>query len=104
METLAYYAFWSGVISTAIALTAGLTYALVPQLAMRSAMTNVGAVQVPVAVSSPAWLRGGSRGMSWAAVAVLTVFLGFRWIASDLPPASNMWEYTVAFGWALVVG
>lgn len=104
METIAYYAFWSGVLSTAVALAAGLTYILVPRLAMGRAMTNVGLIQVPVAVSSPPWLKGGSRGMAWVAVAVLTASLGFRWTASGLPPISNMWEYTVAFGWALVIG
>lgn len=104
METMAYYALWSGMIATALALTAGLTYALLPRLAMRNAMTNVGVVQVPVVVAGTAWLKGGSRGMSWLAAAVLMAYLGFRWTASDLPPASNMWEYTVAFGWALVIG
>lgn len=104
METMAYYAFWSGVLATAVALGAGLTYALVPRLAMRSAMTNIGTVQVPVVVAGPSWLKGGSQGMSWAAAAIIVAYMGFRWTASSLPPVSNMWEYTVAFGWAMVVG
>jgi ABC-type transport system involved in cytochrome c biogenesis permease subunit len=41
--------------------------------------------------------------MAWAAAVFLAVYLGFRWKASGLPPASNMWEYTVAFGWAVVL-
>lgn len=114
METVAYAAFWSGVVSTAIALGAGLTYALIPQLAMRSSVTNVGTIQVPVIITGPSWLKGegqsmswlkgGSQSMSWLSIAVLVVYMGLRWGASGMPPASNMWEYTVAFGAALVVG
>jgi len=114
METVAYAAFWSGVVSTAIALGAGLTYALIPQLAMRSSMTNVGTIEVPGIITGPSWpkregrsmswLRGGSQSMSWLSVAVLIVYMRLRWGASGMPPASNMWEYSVAFGAALVVG
>jgi len=104
METMAYYALWSGVLSASLALAAGLAYVLIPRLAIRSAATDIGTVQVPVVVTGPAWLKGGSQGMSWLAVAVLTAYLGFRWSASGLPPVSNMWEYTVAFGWAMVIG
>lgn len=104
METAAHYTFWTGVIFTAAALAVGLTYALVPRLALRSAATSAGTVQVPVVLPWPAWLQGGSRAASWLAIGVLTAYLGFRWAASGLPPVSNMWEYTVAFGWAAVVG
>ncbi len=104
METMAYYAFWSGVLSTSVALAAGLTYALIPRLAVRSAATSIGTVQVPVILTGPTWLKGGSQGMSWLAIAVFTAYLGLRWSASGLPPVSNMWEYTVAFGWAMVIG
>ncbi len=104
METAAYAAFWTAVVSTAVALGAGLAYALIPQLAVRSSVTNVGTIQVPVVVTGPTWLKGGSQSMTWLSVAVLAVYLGLRWGASGLPPASNMWEYTVAFGAAMVVG
>lgn len=104
MEMMAYYAFWSGVLASSVALAAGFIYVVFPRLAVRSAATNAGTMQVPVVVTSPEWLRGGSKSMSWLAVAVFSAYLGLRWSASGLPPVSNMWEYTVAFGWAMVIG
>ncbi len=103
MEALWYFMFWAGVLTAGAATAMGLTYALVPGVAVRSAATNVGTVQVPVFVPATPWLRDGSRAMAWAAVAFLVAYFGFRWKATGLPPASNMWEYTVAFGWTVVL-
>jgi len=99
-ETMAYYALWSGMLSASAAFGAGLASAVLPRLAVGSA----GPVRLPAALACPGWLRSGNRSLSWAAITFLTAYLGFRWAASGAPPISNMWEYTVAFGWATLIG
>ncbi len=45
MEALWYVMFWAGVLTAGAATAMGLTYALVPGVAVRSAATNAGTVQ-----------------------------------------------------------
>ena len=37
------------------------------------------------------------------ALAALTASLGARWAATGRPPYANMWEFTVGFGWGVVL-
>lgn len=103
-ETMAYYALWSGMLSASAALAAGLAYGVVLRVGMRSAATGAGPTRLPAALAFPGWLRSGNRSLSWVAITFLTAYLGFRWAASGAPPISTMWEYTVAFGWATLIG
>jgi cytochrome c-type biogenesis protein CcsB len=41
--------------------------------------------------------------MSWLALVSLSTSLGARWVAAGRPPYANMWEFTVGFGWGIVL-
>src|SRR3990170_2270981 len=103
MEKLAYYLFWSGLISTGVSSLGYLLAVLGARLvSYRLAATDVG---VAVAVrangnGSTPWALMGST-FAWLATAFLTGTLAFRWAAAGPPPLANMWEYTVAFGWGV---
>ena len=103
MEKLAYYLFWSGLISTGVSSLGYLLAVLGARLvSYRLAATDVG---VAVAVrangnGSTPWALMGST-FAWLAAAFLTGTLAFRWAAAGHPPLANMWEYTVAFGWGV---
>jgi cytochrome c-type biogenesis protein CcsB len=66
------------------------------------AATSAGAITVPVLVRPPIGLsRWGSR-LTRLALAVLSGALVARVIATHHPPYTNMWEYQVALGWAIL--
>lgn len=51
----------------------------------------------------PSWLGPVATAGTWLAVIALTASLIARWAAAGRPPISNMWEFTVAFGWGIVL-
>ena len=111
MEKLAYDLFWAGLISTGVSSLGYLLNVLGARLVpYRLAATDIGvSVPVPTGGNGPADLaEAGSRPwavmgstFAWLAVAFLTGALAARWVAAARPPLSNMWEYTVAFGWGV---
>jgi hypothetical protein len=59
VETITYYAFWSGMIFAGIAMAVEFTYAMAPRLGVRTVATTVGTVPVAVAAILVAAACGG---------------------------------------------
>jgi len=71
--------------------------------AYRQAATDAGTVSFPVSVSMPAGVDAVARMMLWLALALLTLSLAFRAVAVERPPLGNLWEFTTALGWGMVL-
>jgi cytochrome c-type biogenesis protein CcsB len=103
-EEVAYAAFLTGFVLTGCAAVCYLALPLWPRVAYRSATTDTGATMTVAGENEPpAWLGPLATGLTWAAVAALTFSLGARWVAAERPPYANMWEFTVGFGWAMLL-
>lgn len=104
METFAHNAFLVGFALTAIASIAYVALPLWPRIAYGTATTDAGTTMTIAArTPAPGWLGPAATASAWLAVAALTVSLAARWIAAERPPLSNMWEFTVAFGWGIIL-
>ncbi|MEX2159057.1 MAG: c-type cytochrome biogenesis protein CcsB [Dehalococcoidia bacterium] len=103
-EQFAYGAFLTGFGLTAVASVAYVALAVWPRLAYRSAATDTGATMtVSSDAGAPAWLGPLATAMTWLAIAVLTTSLAGRWVAAGRPPYANMFEFTIGFGWAMLL-
>ncbi len=103
MQNLSYFAFLSGFIFSCVA-SAAYLYAVVGNwTAYRPAATNAGSFTIPVPVTLPGSANRFARFFLYAALACLTASVAFRAIAVDRPPIGNLWEYTVALGWGIVL-
>ncbi|MBI4570551.1 MAG: cytochrome c biogenesis protein CcsA, partial [Chloroflexi bacterium] len=103
-EQFAYAAFLAGLGLTAAASACYVALPLWPRVTYRSAATDAGAtVSVAAAARPPAWLAPLARAATWLALAALTASLAARWAAAGRPPYANMWEFTVGFGWAILL-
>jgi cytochrome c-type biogenesis protein CcsB len=104
MQQFAYDAFLSGFALTALASLCYVTLALWPRVVYRAAATTSGPT---MAIASrgqvPAWLGPMASASTWFAVLALTASLGARWVAGGRPPYANMWEFTVGFGWGIML-
>jgi cytochrome c-type biogenesis protein CcsB len=103
IEQLAYYSFLAGF---ACAVTSALAYVVVAVgswTAYRQAATGAMTVPVAVRVAVPASIGGFATGAAAAALALLTLSVGARAVATDRPPLGNLWEYTVALGWGVTL-
>ena len=69
----------------------------------RQAATNAGTLSVPVTTTPPRRLGGLADAGLWLALALLSVALALRAVAAERPPLGNLWEFTVALGWGIVV-
>jgi cytochrome c-type biogenesis protein CcsB len=69
----------------------------------RQAATDAGTVSVPVAVTLPGGATTFARGALYVSLALLTTSIVSRAIAAERPPLGNLWEYTVALGWGIVL-
>jgi cytochrome c-type biogenesis protein CcsB len=99
-----YNAFLVGFALTGLASIAYIALPLWPRVAYRSATTTTGATMtVASEARAPLWLGSLATALSWLAVIALTTSLGARWIAAGRPPYANMWEFTVGFGWGIVL-
>jgi cytochrome c-type biogenesis protein CcsB len=58
---------------------------------------------VPVRFALPAGVDTAARTGLHLALAFLTASIVFRAIAVERPPLGNLWEYTVALGWGIVL-
>lgn len=105
MADLSIYLFWTGLITSVLASGAYVAFALSGTLAlpaMRGA-TAAGLVQVPARPQPNPGL-----GRLATALAVLTALasggaVATRWAAVEHPPFSNMYEFTVAFGFGIAL-
>ena len=103
MENLAYYAFLCGFVFSAVAAAGyGLT-AVGSWTAYRPAATSAGTLNIPVSVTLPGSGEAFARVSLYAALAFLTMSIAARAIAVERPPLGNLWEYTVALGWGIVL-
>ena len=104
-EGFAYSAFLLGFALTALAVACYVALSLWPGVVYRVAATEAGATMTIATSASggPGWLRPSATASTWLAVAALTASLGARWVATGRPPYSNLWEYTVGFGWGIVL-
>jgi cytochrome c-type biogenesis protein CcsB len=93
----------AGFVFTAVA---ACTYALIAVgswTSIRQAATSAGTVSLPVSVSLPSGADAFSRLSLWLALALLTFSVIFRAIAVERPPVGNLWEFTVALAWGMVL-
>ena len=103
MENLAYYAFLTGFIFSAAAAVAYPMAVVGTWTAYRPAATNAGSFTIPVPVSLPGSAHRVARVFLYVALACLTASIAFRAAAVERPPLGNLWEYTVALGWGIVL-
>ncbi|HLF78260.1 MAG TPA: c-type cytochrome biogenesis protein CcsB [Dehalococcoidia bacterium] len=69
----------------------------------RQAVTSAGNISLPVSVGLPANAEGFSCVLLWLSLALLSGSLVCRAIAVERPPIGNLWEYTVALAWGMVL-
>ncbi len=103
MENLSYYAFLSGFLFSCVAAAAYLLPLLGPWTTYRAAATDAGTVAIPVSISLPGGADRFSRVFLYVALASLTASIAFRAVAVERPPLGNLWEYTIALGWGMVL-
>jgi cytochrome c-type biogenesis protein CcsB len=103
-EQFAYNAFLTGFALTAISSSAYVSLAVWPRVVYRAAAADGGASMTVAAPSQPPrWLAQLATAALWLAVVALTASLAGRWVAAGRPPYANMWEYTVGFGWGILL-
>ena len=102
-EEFAYAALLTGVGFTALASVGYIALALWPRVSYRSAATDTGATMSMPVQGGASWLGPPVTATLWLAIAALTVSLAARWVAAGRPPYANMFEFTVGFGWALLL-
>ena len=103
-EQFAYNAFLVGLALTGLASVCYVALPLWPRVAYGTAATEMGAtVTVATRAAVPSWLGPAATATTWLALLTLTVSLGARWIAAGRPPYANMWEFTVGFGWGILL-
>jgi ABC-type transport system involved in cytochrome c biogenesis permease subunit len=107
MYKLSEYAFVAGLLTTALALSVYLVYALSGLRVLRMRAQTAGGpssdhagLSVGVGPRSAAVGRYASI-LAWLAFAFLTACLAFRAIATGHGPFANMYEFSVAFAWGI---
>ncbi len=101
MEQASVTLFWIALATTGATSALYLLYAFGSRVAVGRMATDLGTMTVATPARLPEGLsRIGTAG-SWLTVLLLTAALGSRWIAAGRPPYTNMWEFTVAFAWAI---
>jgi cytochrome c-type biogenesis protein CcsB len=60
-------------------------------------------MSMPVRVSMPSSAAAASRAVLWLALAFLTISVLSRAIAVERPPLGNLWEYTTALAFGIVL-
>ena len=112
MENLALYFLWAGLVSAGISAGVYVLYAAQPWwvgllVTPRAAVTDAGTVTIatsdgPVPRRSTT-LRGAATFSAWTTVVFGALGLIFRTIALDHPPFSNLFEFSMAFGFAIAL-
>jgi cytochrome c-type biogenesis protein CcsB len=103
-EHFAYQAFLVGFVLTGLASVCYIALPLWPRVVYRAAATDAGATMTVAARSQPpSWLAPAASASAWLALLGLSASLAGRWVAAGRPPYANMWEFTVGFGWAILL-
>ena len=103
METVAYYAFWTGFVAACVATLAYWGSTIGSWTSYRLVATNAASIGMPIKISFPESVGAFATALSQVALLALTVSLAARAIASERPPLGNLWEFTVAFGWGVIL-
>ena len=113
MEDLALYLLWSGLVAAGCAAAAYVAYALQPRLAFGAARavaaTDAGALTLTTSVPTSQrpqrsrTLGGVASLTAWTSVVFGGLGLVFRTIALDHAPYSNLFEFSMAFGFAIAL-
>jgi len=69
----------------------------------RQAATEAGTMSMPVRVAMPNGASTASRAVLWLALALLTTSVLSRAVAVERPPLGNLWEYTTALAFGIVL-
>ena len=69
----------------------------------RQAATEAGTMSMPVRVAMPSGASTASRAVLWLALALLTTSVLSRAVAVERPPLGNLWEYTTALAFGIVL-
>ena len=111
MEDLALYLLWSGLVAAGVSAAVYVTYALQPRLALLPipgvAATSAGPLTVTTGIGSlPLTPRSRTLGgvaslTAWTSVVFGGAGLVARTIALDHAPYSNLFEFSMAFGFAI---
>lgn len=101
MEKLAIYMFWAGLVATVAASACYILYTLGSRVVLRQAATDVGTMVIPTPTGMPTAFGRSGTLFTWLALGFLTVSLAARTLATGHPPYTNMYEFTVAFGWGI---
>jgi ABC-type transport system involved in cytochrome c biogenesis permease subunit len=107
MEKLSLYLFASGLLTTLLALGALAMQELSSRLfARRSGLATLagGGGTVNVRMDAPAGSVGRyARMLSWFSVVILLLAIITRASASGRGPFSNMYDFSIAFGWGILL-
>ena len=113
MEDTALYLLWSGLVAAGVSAAVYVVYAMQPRLAVLSipgiAATSAGTLTVAAGVGSPSRRQrsrtvGGVASLAaWTSVAFGGAGLIVRTIALDHAPYSNLFEFSMAFGFAIAL-
>lgn len=103
MELLSYWFFWGGLGATGVASTLYALRLAGRRMLVAQAATDAGSLPLLMTGPLPGWWSGAATAASWVALSSLTASLAARWVAAQRPPLSNMWEYSVAFAWGIVL-
>ena len=103
MESIAYYTFWAGFILASVSSLLYAFHAVGSWTATRAAATNAGTIAIPVQVSLPRGVGTAASLLALSALGVLAVSIAFRTAAVERPPLGNLWEFTIAFGWGILL-
>jgi cytochrome c-type biogenesis protein CcsB len=66
-------------------------------------VTDAVSVVVPVRIAAPRSIGSFATAAAFTSLALLTLAIAFRAVATERPPIGNLWEYTVALGWGITV-
>jgi cytochrome c-type biogenesis protein CcsB len=69
----------------------------------RQAATNAGTVSIAVSGNAPKGAATVGKFCLHLSLALLTLSIAFRAIAAERPPLGNLWEYTIALGWGILL-
>lgn len=103
MGQLSVDMFWAGMVTLGLAALVYGAYTLGSWVVYKQAATNAGNINVPVRLSLPVWTGRLGTALAWLAWAFLTASLAARIAATHRPPYTSMWEYQVAFSWAILL-
>ena len=102
MAHLSISLFYAGMITTGLAAACYILHAMGVWVGYRRAATDAGELALPALVRLPEGVGPWASGLRWLATGLLAASLLSRVLATGHPPYTNMWEYQVAFGFAIL--